>query len=501
MIKKLLSISSLYVVSNMLQSAVKLILLAVYVRYLTVEQYGILGIVNTFAALFSIFAYLGIDKSVSREYFDYYIDSYKIKKYLFNIMFFLLALDLFMVILAFIIGPKLYYIFLQDKKIPYYPYIPLALVIAIITSFYGIAMTLLQVQQKAVKYVSAQILKIILVTAISLFLVIKMRYGAMGIILGDLTSTLLLDIILFFVFLWSFYTANKADLMLRFKSISAALKRFVQLFGDIRIIFDSKIIKQALAFGVPLIILDLGNWLLAGTGRLFLVKYGTLAEVGIYTFADTIAFGLNMVMSAFYAAYYPFFFKTAQENKEAPKIFACIADLYVLAIGGACLAGMLFSKEITYVLAPATYKSASEVLKILFMPMFMVGLYLMITLPLLYLKKTKLLPIFLVVAGMINISVNLILTPSLGVIGTAWAKTIAQGCMLAVAYLITSKRYPIKYNLFSFWALIILVMAGGMAFSSFQLIPKVCLYLGIVLLMSYVNYKRWVLVNKTIMLS
>ncbi len=490
----------MYVVSNMLQSAIKLVLLWVYVRYLSVEQYGILGVVNTFTALFSIFAYLGIDKSVAREYFDYYIDSYKIKKYLFNILLFLLTFDLIMVALAFIAGPRLYYAFLQDKKIPYYPYIPLALGVAIANAFFGIAMALLQVQQKAIKYVATQIIKIAVLTGVSLFLVISLRMGAMGIILGELASSVILDIMLFFLFLWSFHSANREDLALRLHSISAAFKKFILLFGNIRHIFDSKILKQALDFGIPFIILDIGSWFLGGTGRLFLVKFRTVADVGIYTFADTVAFGLNMLMSAFYAAYYPFFFKTAKEEKNAHKIFASVADLYVLIIGGTCLIGMLFSKEITAALAPNAYIAASEALRILFIPMFLIGLYLMITLPLLYLKKTKLLPVFFAIAAIINISANFLLTPSMGVAGTAWSKTIAQACMLAVAYLVTSKIYPIKYSFLSFWSLIILTLTSGMAFHSCQLIPRICLCLGIILLMSFINYKRWISVNKSLII-
>src|SRR5690606_37689933 len=62
---------SVYTLSNLLNSAVGFLLLPLFTHYLNPEDYGILSLLNTTIAIFSIIIMVGADSSLRREFYNF----------------------------------------------------------------------------------------------------------------------------------------------------------------------------------------------------------------------------------------------------------------------------------------------------------------------------------------------------------------------------------------------------------------------------------------------
>src|SRR5260370_13382013 len=101
-------------------------------------------------------------------------------------------------IIAFLLffGPKLFAWLIPGKKIDFWPYLALGLLIAGLTNFLGVFMALLQAQKKVISYVIAQISRFTVLVGLTLLLLIEFRRGAAAPLWGELASTGLLVVIL-----------------------------------------------------------------------------------------------------------------------------------------------------------------------------------------------------------------------------------------------------------------------------------------------------------------
>jgi O-antigen/teichoic acid export membrane protein len=484
MLKKLLFNSSVYYCSNILQSSLKFILLPILVHYLSVEEYGTLGFVNIFTMFFSVVLFMGFDRGIAREYFDHCDVRAKLQRYLVNIVFFMSAWALVLAVMALSAGRPLYDVFFRSIHVPFYPYVPLALAISALTVFYGMSMVVFQVQQKPFLFAMIQLSKVALFVSFTYIYVARMKAGVYGALMADLVATAVVDILICLLLVSVVkFEIRKFGLILGKSSISA----FGRLVGYI----DPMLIRGTFMLSLPFLLLDAGSWLLTGVGRICLTTTRSLSEVGLYTFSETIAVVLNVFMAAFYSAYMPYFFRLAARRQENVKaLFAFIGELYVLVIGIILATGLLFTRELLLLFAK-NYVAAVLPVQILLSSMFFMGLYLIVTLPIIFLKKTMLLPLFFVAVGAVNILLNLALTPTFGVVGTSLAKACAYGIMLIVAYAVAQRQYPIRYNFGAFWGGICALVFLGLWGSSLP-VPWRVLLLSVMLaaLLSWL-YVRW----------
>jgi O-antigen/teichoic acid export membrane protein len=467
-LRKVLSASLIYGGGSAVNPVLKLILVPVYIRYLNPEQYGIVGIAFAISSFLAVLFTMGLDGATSREYFDHEgRDSEGFRAYVVVIGGLLLAVALVFGSALSGIGVLFGDSIKDTFQIEVYPYVLLALFIALIAPFNAVGMVVLQVEQRAGSFAVAQICRTIVGGGIALGLLVVVKAGAASILWGEAIALLFVSL-----GLWIWLTKGwpgKGETL----SIGKAQ--------------GATILKKGLTFGLPLVPQGLSNWLISLSDRAMLLYYGSLAWVGVYTFGFSISLVMMMAISALNNAYLPFFLANASRSDfaQSHKVFS---HMYVIAVGAICLLIGGFSTEITQVIGTGEYKCAGEIVCFLVIAYYWEGIYLMTVLPIYHQRKTRILPVLVGGAALANVIASFLLIPRFGIVGAALAKIVSYVCLCVWTWRVSEKGYRVGYSPLNFWTAAICVSSITVIASYQQLFVKIsmalcCLGLGLMRLL------------------
>ncbi len=208
------------------------------------------------------------------------------------------------------------------------------------------------------------------------------------------------------------------------------------------------VLRQLLAFGIPLIGGWLGSFLLNYSDRFFLKKYTTLADIGIYS----LSYKLGMIPTIavtmpFLMAWGPRQFVVARNEADPAgifgKIFTYFAALHVMLV----LGFGANSREIISIMASPEYAASALFIAPLMVAYAFQGVQQYSQFGLLLCQRTKYIGILVMVAAGVNIGLNAIFVPRYGVAGAAWT-TVASFAVLIAMIVPTSQRFfAIRYEL------------------------------------------------------
>jgi len=142
----------------------------------------------------------------------------------------------------------------------------------------------------------------------------------------------------------------------------------------------------------------------------------------------------------------PFLFSTAQKDKDAPQIFSKLTTYYMMVIIFVGLAISLFSGEIIHILTTPQFYEASKIVPIIVLSFVFIGMYMMMTNQIFYMKKTHYFIYISGIAATVNIVLNFILIPKYGIMGAAYTTLISFVLFFVLTYIISIKIYPILYE-------------------------------------------------------
>lgn len=413
MSSKLVKNTSLYTIGNILPKAATFLLLPLYTRYLTPADYGIVNSMNVLLTILTIFFTMAIERSIYRLYYDYKTEKDK-KDYL-GTVFITMSLNAFCVLTFVIIGKGLISkIYISIPFNPYYLYI-------IGTGFFSvfglIPRIYYQVEEKAGKFILISLSEFFVSTILIIYFIVYAGKGASGMLFAQLLRTLIFLPLYIFI-----------------------------LTKIINFTFRKDIMKESFVFSIPLVPMILSAWILNLSDRIFIERYFTLKDVGIYSIAYKMAEILLIFTTAFNKAYDPLFYKIANQGNQMEakhklfkynKIFSLIIIIVALGIS-------LFSKEFILLL-DAKYRLAYKLV-----PIIMIGILFgqiggLFNRSIYQEKKTKLIMSLALGAAIINIFLNSILVPDYGSYGAAYATTLTFFIFFLMKYFFSKKCYFIAF--------------------------------------------------------
>jgi len=459
-LRQFLTGTGLYAGSSFLIGLGKFFLAPIYARFLSPAQYGIVGTVNAVTGLVSIFLLMGLHAAVVREYYELKDDADNLQRYLKSILIFMAVLDGAIICVLFLAGPLTVKWMFHNDDLKFFPYIAIGLTSGCAASFLGVFLSLMQAKQHAHIYVAAQICRFVLLVGVTLVLLEFVRMKAIGVLLGDLVSTLAVSLGLAWL---SFKPGSALSQVAETTSQPATLKT---LLGPS---FEKEKVRAALSYGAPLIPQDLAQWITAVSDRLIMARYQPIAEVGIYSLGCSLAMGMNMLVSAINSAYMPFYFNTIKNDPEARSMFSAIRERYAVGISFVCLCFILFAKEGLQLLVPRQYNDIFPITFVITIANMFLGLYLTVAPPLYYFKKTKRIAQIAIIAAASNIGLNLFIVPKYGAIGAAWTTLVAYGLMFLLANRDAGRLCPTDDRPFVLWGLPALAATAGLACNSMPL--------------------------------
>jgi O-antigen/teichoic acid export membrane protein len=211
------------------------------------------------------------------------------------------------------------------------------------------------------------------------------------------------------------------------------------------ILYIGKIeLKKLMLFSSPLIPAAIAYLILNFTDRVFIKEMtSSLAEVGVYDMAFKFSSILSIVIFSFQSALAPILYETHQ-NEDTKAQLGRIFRLFIAVgtLGGLTLA--FFSYETLYVFTQPNYYSASVLMPIFYLTVLVTGITLFA--PGLHIKnKTKFIPVIVIIAGVVNVTLNYLLIPDFGLIGAAIATLVSIIINSVILFFVSQKLYPLSF--------------------------------------------------------
>jgi O-antigen/teichoic acid export membrane protein len=395
---------------------VSFFMLPIYTRYLTPSDYGILSLVGAFQSMLVIVSSLQISAGLARFYFDY--DEEGLKTYFSTVFSSIIVTALLFLLAIHFSGDRLTGFIFPKANIPYKPYFLLALITMFLSNVSGCCNLLLQVSEKGFIILRIAILSILAGIGFGLYFVVIKEMGAFGSLLGNACSGFVNVCLLLY-----------------------AVRAYFALS------FSYSMLKKTLVYSLPIIPHAIGGYVFMYSDRIILEKFVSLGAIGLYNIADRISMILKLVVNSFNTANSPNFMRLSKQDKsKAKEVYKVIITKWAVVISVIFLALAFFSEELVQIMTPKRYHPAYKFIPILLGAYLFRGLYCFAANSIFFEKKTKVIPIITLTAGLINIGLNIIFIPLIGTIGAAWATLVSFIVTFLLALRLSNKYYALEYE-------------------------------------------------------
>lgn len=412
MYRKYLKNSLLYTFSTIFSKAAPFLLLPIFTLYLSKEDYGILGLIMSIAAIVNI--YIGLKPSLFLIVKAPQLKKTEVAKYIFNS--FIISMYSFIIILFILF-------FIQSvffTQIPLYIFFLIAVMSLFLVSN-EILETIFQVEKKASNYAVYQVLKVIFSIGLSLLLIIVFKMGWEGKYFADFTIVLLFS-------LYSIYYLYK------------------HYYIDIK--FDFMKQKELVKYLLPLTFHVLGLVMMNSIDRIFLANMLGLEVTGLYTIAYTMGATLGIVHDALLKVWSPEFYKRIKTATTETKI-KILKFQYLYIIGSFFMFGvfLVVYPYIFHLMVNEKFNSALNIIPIIALGLTFESLRKLFIGYHYNLGKNTRIAILTLVAGIANAVFNYILIPKYGVEGAAYATLISYILVVIITIIDVDRLEKINWRL------------------------------------------------------
>jgi O-antigen/teichoic acid export membrane protein len=212
------------------------------------------------------------------------------------------------------------------------------------------------------------------------------------------------------------------------------------------------LLGKLLSFGLPTVPAGLASIAIQVVDRPILEAMTDQATVGVYQANYRLGILMMLVVSMFEFAWRPFFFSHAKDI-DAKQLFARVLTYVLLAMIILFLLMVFFLDDIIklplffgYSILPDTYWSGLPIVPIVLLGYIFLGAAIVFSAGVYIEKKTKQLPAVTFLGAGVNIAVNLLLIPVMGIVGAALATMLSYGVMAVVMFWIGQRSFPIQYE-------------------------------------------------------
>lgn len=414
-IKSLIKDSSIYGTGNFICKAVSFFVFPLYTYVLTVEDFGIMELVNTGVGIVSILINLGLSNAVQRYYYD---NNNKDKSIITSSGFFCMAVLGLGILLLSIICIYIY------NRIFYSEYsIPLILVLVASVNMYifqhmNYCMDVMRLHFKSWQFTLISCMSSLLTVGFTILFLFYLNAGILGCFLASTIANVITTVLaIYFI---------RHDLILN---------------------LDFRWCKKLLIYGLPIMYAGLFYVALSAVDRWLLMLYANVDQIGLYSIGFKFANIIIFINNAMAQAFMPFFMKMYLEDSKYKNKISQIYSYYICLLSFLAAMISLFSKEILMLLVSEDFWSSYNILSILVIGMVAYASTHYSSIGITFEKKTKYMIYVSCMTLVLNILLNYILIQNYYAIGAAMAMCISYLAMTVLYFYITYKIHYIPFNM------------------------------------------------------
>ncbi|MDB4575607.1 oligosaccharide flippase family protein [bacterium] len=449
---KLVKHTSIYMFGDILRRSVSLIMLPIYTRYLTPEDYGVVELLSMLIDFATIIFGAQVGQAIFRYYCTAKSDDEK-KSIVSSSLFLSGLMNMIGVTVVMFFSDQLSIAIFSDDS--YSTFITLFAITMLLEPFMLIPLTQIRAEQKPWLFLIFSLMKLVIQLSLNIYFVVIQEMHVEGVIYSAIISASIMSVILVI------YSISKTGILIKFETC-----------------------KSLFSFGLPLKLANIGSFYLAFGDRYFINIFTDLAQVGIYSLGYKFGFIFlilswdpfqKMWDSEKYAIY-----KKDNAVEIYQNIFLYISSFLILT--GLCIS--LFTKDLLTIMSDPAFLSAHEIVPIIIIAYILQAWTSYCNFGILLEGKTIKIAHAEIIGVILITIAYLTLIPLYGIHGAAWATVIG----FAARFYWTNKKGKENYDMKLPWKKVGLIfsLATIILLVSFnspdEIILSIVTRLGLVLL-------------------
>lgn len=393
-------------------------LVPIIARYVPTEEYGKASVVFIFITLLAIGSELGLSSSLIKFVNEASLEERR-RKIVSTVLLASLLLSVPIAIACYLLADQLSHVLLGSAR--YRTLMLIGVAGGVGNALLQVGLSFERALARSLRYVAYTLIKGGLALALSIVLVVILRRGAVGLLVGTALPPIAIGVVIY------------AHLIRRFRAV-----------------FSRRIFRSVFAFGSPLVPMNLAMWVLAYSDIYLLRRLassaGALSEVGLYQYAHEICLVLVLPITSLNLAWPQFIF--SNYAKPGAKLTFSRVHLYftffLVEIGFLI---SVFSRQIIRFVGSAQYAGSADVIPLLAGSLVFYGFSIVFSSGLYVAAKTRILAMLVGASAALNVVLNIAMIPAMGKQGAALA-TLATNLVMAVLVLAFSQaHYEIPFRL------------------------------------------------------
>ncbi len=403
-----------YGIGTTLPKAVAVLLLPVFARYLTPEEFGIWALLQTVTVVSESLFVLGLDTACLRFYHDCAKDDSGKKIVGTTIILLLLVTMVFN-----LVGQTgaAYLSAMLFKSDTYFLFIRLIVLSTTFKILNSIPFVVFRARKESKTFIAIQTGSAICRLVAMCLTLIAMNGGILGLLLVDLSVSLIATVVL-----------------------------FALIWRDIKFGFDSRDIKNLLQYGLPVVPGGVFYAIIENADRYILSASASLSAVGVYFVSMKISQVVKFFLSRPFQLIFPAMAFSIDGEDYSGKYYARILTHFLYVGLFLCLGISLFSKEILLLMGKQEYLDAQYIIPVLLLAFLLDGIQKNVQISIFVERKTLWVPFISGGACALNIGLNLFLIERFGIYGAALSILITRMFILCCFYMASNRYRKASYE-------------------------------------------------------
>lgn len=223
----------------------------------------------------------------------------------------------------------------------------------------------------------------------------------------------------------------------------------ILLFGRGKCFYNKRYWKFALHFNLPLMAYYLSQSLLNQSDRIMINFFEGSGKAAIYSVAYSAATLMLLLVSAINGSFNPWMYKKLKggQHKEVGPMVSALC----LLIGSATLALTAFAPDLVAVLATADYSEAVWIIPPVSASVFFVFIYMMFANVEMYYDENNGIALISIISAAANVILNAIFIPIYGYLAAGWTTLVCYVLLAGLHYVLMKracKRHQVKEAIF-----------------------------------------------------
>lgn len=412
-ISKTVKYAGIYAIGVFLSRTVSFIMLPIYTRFLTPENYGTIELLTMTIDIFGLIAGIGLTAAVFRFYYKY--DSeIKRRQVISTIMILLISFYMFASFVGIISSDLLGKLIIADQPNAGL-YFKLIFIVFAFQVFIETPLTFIKAQQRPILFVFISVLKLILQLSFNIYFVVVLNMAVLGVLYSSLIASVVIGLIL------AVYT---------FKSVGFR--------------FNRKIAYSLIMFGAPFILSNIGDFILTFSDRYFLKAYTDLHTVGVYSLGYKIGFILWIFpVTPIMNIWSPQRFEVVKQP-NAKQINQKVFIFFNIVLITCALCISLFSHDLFRIMSEPSFWDAYKIVPVIMLAYIVQGWTVFVNFGVIYSEKTHYLAVGTMSSAVSILIFSYLLIPRFGAFGAASATLIAFYLRFSIIFYFAQKSYQLK---------------------------------------------------------